>query len=119
MLALPLAYGDFRPDRNAMSADELRDLARRRITAESLDWQELPRQIDAYLRDHFGLRKMLIHWYALLNQGVFRSGNASVMYGRDGWMFYQNDDMVLQSAGLVRRDDRVIATAELLAAMKN
>ena len=41
------------------------------------------------------------------------------MYGRDGWMFYRNDDMVLQSAGLVRRDERVVATADLLAAMKN
>jgi alginate O-acetyltransferase complex protein AlgJ len=120
MLGLPLVVAILRPDNNNVSAGELRDLAPApRLPHSVRDWQELPRQIDAYLRDHFGLRKILIHWQALLNQGVFRSGNASVMYGRDGWMFYRNDDMVLQSAGLVRRDERVAATADLLAAMKD
>ena len=120
MLVLPLVIAILRPDNNNMSTSERRDLAPAPGLPHSvLDWQELPRQLDAYLRDHFGLREMLIHWQALLNQGVFRSGNASVMFGRGGWMFYRNDDMVLQSAGLVRRDERVIATADLLAAMED
>jgi alginate O-acetyltransferase complex protein AlgJ len=120
MLGLPLVIGILRPDGNALAASELRDLAPApELPRGVLDWQELPGHIDAYLRDHFGLRKMLIHWEALLNQGVFRSGNQSVMYGRDGWMFYRNDDMVLQSAGIVRHDQRVVATADLLAAIRN
>jgi hypothetical protein len=43
---------------------------------------------------------------------------------RDGWMFlrfvdYINVDSVEQSAGLVRRDQHVIKTADMLAGMKD
>ena len=119
LLALPLFVGIVRPDTETMSSDELRDVAQApRLPDSVVGWRELPAQIDAYLHDHFGLRKLLIHWEAFLNQGILESGNASVLFGNHGQMFFKHDSMVRQSAGLVRRDDLVLATADFLAAMK-
>ena len=72
---------------------------------------DLPPQIDAWLRPFFDLR------------GTF-SGNNLVLMARDGWMFlrfvdYINVDSVGQSAGLVRRHQHVIKTADMLAGMKD
>jgi alginate O-acetyltransferase complex protein AlgJ len=119
VLALPLFVGVVRPDTNNMSSMELRDLAKEPDLPDSVtEWRELPAHVDAYLHDHFGLRELLIHWEALLNQGILRSGNDSVLYGHDGWMFFKGDSMVRQSAGLVRRDNLVASTADFLAAKK-
>ena len=56
-------------------------------------------------------------------RGTF-SGNNLVLMARDGWMFlrfvdYINVDSVEQSAGLVRRHQHVIKTADMLAGMKD
>jgi alginate O-acetyltransferase complex protein AlgJ len=119
LLALPLVVGIVRPDTETRSSDELRDVAKAPQLPDSIvGWRQLPAQIDAYLHDHFGLRKLLIHWEAFLNQGILQSGNASVLFGHDGRMFFKHDSMVRQSAGLVRRDNLVAATADFLAAMK-
>ena len=120
LFALPLAFYIVTPYNKVASADELRDLAPPPTLPNSLrGWLKVPGQIDAYLRDHFGLRHTLIHAYALLSQKLLHSGNALVLPGRNGWMFYRGDQMVLQSAGLVRRDQLVADTADLLMAMKN
>jgi hypothetical protein len=62
--------------------------------------------------------------HALLTQFVLSSGNSSVLIARDGWMFlrlvdYINVDSVKQTAGLLRRDQQVIQTADMLAGMKD
>jgi hypothetical protein len=72
----------------------------------------------------FDLRGTFIHVHALLTQFVLSSGNNLVFMARDGWMFlrfvdYINVDSVEQSAGLVRRHQHVIKTADMLAGMKD
>ena len=67
LLALPLFVGIVRPDTETMSSDELRDVAKApQLPDGVVGWRELPAQLDAYLHDHFGLRKLLIHWEAFL-----------------------------------------------------
>jgi hypothetical protein len=118
LLALPLAFYIVAPYSKTVSPDELRDLAPPPTLPNTLrGWLKLPGQMDAYLRDHFGLRRPLLRAYALLGQNLLQSGNALVLLGRNGWMFYRGDQMVLQSAGLVRRDELVASTADLLLTM--
>lgn len=120
LLALPLLAGVVSPGVDTKSSVELRGLAQMPHLPNSVrGWRELPAQIDAYLHDHFGLRERMIRWEAVLNQAILRSGNASALFGRDGWMFFKGDNMVQQSAGLMRRDNAVAETADFLAAMKH
>jgi alginate O-acetyltransferase complex protein AlgJ len=56
-----------------------------------------------------------------VNQQVFHSGNERVLYADSGMMFYRDKtdgDMLRQSAGALRRDDQVAATADFAAEMK-
>jgi alginate O-acetyltransferase complex protein AlgJ len=120
LLAAPLVSGFVAPTQANLSDDELRVLAPAPSFPRTLvDVTGLPPQIDAWLHDHFGLRSTFIHAYALLTQVVLRSGNSSVFIGRKGSMFYCLDNAIQQSAGLIRRDEQVTETANMLAAMKD
>jgi alginate O-acetyltransferase complex protein AlgJ len=125
LLAVPLTFTVVAPTQPNLSADELRASVPTPSFPRTLAGvMDLPPQIDAWLGDHFGLRGTFINTYALLTQFVLSSGNSSVLIARDGWMFlrlvdYINVDSVKQSAGLVRRDQQVIQTADMLAGMKD
>ena len=57
VLATPLVVGLVRPDSPAAILKEGRSLAPApRMPGSSAGWLALPGQVDAYLRDHFGLR---------------------------------------------------------------
>jgi alginate O-acetyltransferase complex protein AlgJ len=77
----------------------------------------LPRQVDDYLKDRFGLRKQMIRVHANLAKRWLGEGSDLVLVGRHGRLFYRGDAAVLQSAGLVRRDAQLLATADFLSAM--
>jgi alginate O-acetyltransferase complex protein AlgJ len=116
LLAAPLLFTS--PKAN-LSSDELRVLATAPPFPQTMiDAMNLPEQIDAWLQDHFGLRRVFIHAYAILTQLVLRSGNTSVFIGRKGAMFCRLDDAIRQSAGLIRRDEQVTETVNLLSEIK-
>src|ERR1700739_813083 len=120
LLAAPLLVDIGWPDNKASSPDEARELAAAPSFPSGFKgWLRLPRQLDAYLRDHFGLRDVFIRANALLSRNLSQNGNESVLMGANGRMFYRGDDMVRQSAGLVLRDERVAAVADMLATMKS
>ena len=83
------------------------------------DLAALPKGVDDYLRDRFGLRKQMIGLYANLTKRLFGEGNQLVLVGRHDRMFCLGEDAVRQSAGLVRRDSRVAESADFLAAMRS
>ena len=83
------------------------------------DLAALPKGVDDYLRDRFGLRKQMIGLYANLTKRLFGEGNQLVLVGRHDRMFCLGEDAVRQSAGLVRRDSRVAESADFLAAMRD
>jgi alginate O-acetyltransferase complex protein AlgJ len=116
LLVTPLVVGIVRPDSPAAVLKEGRFLAPApRMPGSSAAWLTLPKEVDAYLGDHFGLRDMLIRVHKDLTKPVLGFGNDSVLVGREGRLFYLGEDMVRQSAGLVLRDERVADTAALLA----
>ena len=121
LLALPLAVGLAAPDD---SADAVRKEGRRPAPIPSMpesadDWFVLPAKIDAYLKDHFGLREAMIRLERDVTAPLAGSRSDSVMVGRDGRMFLLLQDAVKQSAGIVLRDERVGGTADFLARVRD
>jgi len=118
LLAIPLAVGIVRPDSPEAVLKEGRFLSPPpRMPGSGAAWLALPKQVDAWLGDHFGLRDALIRAHKDLTKPMLGFGNDSVLVGRDGRLFYLGEDTVRQSAGLVLRDERVADTVALLARM--
>ena len=119
-LATPLLWGMALPDRPETVFKEGRRLAPTPRAPETLsDWFALPGQIDPWLKDHFGLRYAMIRLHKDLTHSVLFKVDTGALIGRDGRMFYQGNEMVRQSAGLVLRDERVSDAAGLVAAMRD
>jgi alginate O-acetyltransferase complex protein AlgJ len=119
VLATPLAVGFIHPDSAAEVLREGRRLASTPALPRTAgDWRTFPSALDAYLSDHFGLRSAMIRLHKDLTKPVARAGDASVLIGRDGRMFYLGQDAVRQSAGQVIRDQRVADTIDVLSAMR-
>jgi alginate O-acetyltransferase complex protein AlgJ len=118
LITTPLVVGLVAPDSPATVLKEGRRLAPApRLPASGTDWLALPGEIDAYLKDHFGLREALIRAHKDLTKPLLGFGNDSVLVGRDGRMFYLGEEAVRQSAGLVVRDESVADAVNLIAAM--
>lgn len=118
LLATPLVVGVIRPDSPSAILKEGRRLAAApNAPATSGDWLQLPGRIDAFLRDHFGLRQALIRAHKDLTKPLLGLGNDSVLIGRDGRMFYLAEETVRQSAGLVFRDRRAADATDLIVRM--
>ena len=117
-LATPLAAGLLWPDGPAAVLKEGRRLAGApALPATASDWLALPDAFDAYLKDHFGLRQALIRAHHELTKPMLGMGEGGVLIGRDGRMFYLGEEAVRQSAGLIVRDQRILDTVALIAAM--
>ena len=121
LLATPLVAGLVSPDGPGAILKEGRRMAP--APQAPGNWEgllALPAQVDAYLKDRFGLRQKMIRLHTDLTKPVFaKRGNSQVLIGRDGRMFYQGDEMVRQSAGLVLREERVSDSADMLASMRD
>src|SRR5271165_4444116 len=118
LLATPLIVGIVKPDSPASILKEGRKLAPAPTTPDDpADWLTLPKQIDAYLKDHFGFRQVMIRAHKDLARPLLAGGNDSVLIGRDGHMFYLGEETVRQSAGLIMRDQRVSDATDLLVRM--
>jgi alginate O-acetyltransferase complex protein AlgJ len=120
LLATPLAMGILRPDSPELIYKEGRRLAPSPAASDGLkDWAVLPGQIDAYLKDHFGFRHLMIQLHKDLTKPMLGFSGSEVLIGRDGRMFYLGAEMVRQSAGLIFRDQKVADSANRLAAMRD
>ena len=118
LVATPLVVGLVRPDSPAEILKEGRRLAPAPAAPDDVkDWLTLPAALDAYLRDHFGLRHDLITAHHELTKPMLGFGDDLVLVGRDGRMFYLGEGAVRQSAGLLVRDRSVSDTVDLIAAM--
>ena len=120
LLATPLIVGIIKPDSPDLILKEGRRLAPAPNPPATLEgWRALPGEIDAYLKDRFGLRQKMIRLHKDLTRPLVPEGDPKVLVGRTGRMFLKLDGMVMQSAGLLVRDKSVSDTADLLAAMRD
>jgi alginate O-acetyltransferase complex protein AlgJ len=120
LLAAPLVVGLVAPDSPASVFREGRSLAPApRLPMTGASWLTLPAAVDAYLKDHFGLRQTLIAAHRELTKPMLGFGNDSVLVGRDGRMFFLGENTVRQSAGLLVRDQRVADATDMLVRMND
>jgi alginate O-acetyltransferase complex protein AlgJ len=119
LLATPLSVGILRPDSPELIYKEGRRLAPPPAPNGLGDLAALPGQVDAYLKDHFGFRHMLIQLHKDLTRPMLGFGGSEVLIGRDGRMFYLGAEMVRQSAGLIFRDQKVADSANRLVGMRD
>ncbi len=118
VIAAPLVVGLVSPDGPASVLKEGRRLAPAPgWPATGAEWLKLPAAVDAFLKDHFGLRQALIRAHKDLTKPMLGTGSDAVLVGRGGRMFYLGEEAVRQSAGLVLRDERVASSVDLVAAM--
>jgi hypothetical protein len=52
-----------------------------------------PAGLDAWFQDHYGFRSQLVRWFGRLRYGVLEmTPTTSVVRGKNGWLFYADDD---------------------------
>src|SRR5271154_4949999 len=104
LLATPLVAGLVWPDNPDLILKERRKpTPAPRAPGTWVAFLALPSEIDAYLRDRFGLRQKMLRLHKDLTKPLLIKENNVVVFGRDGRMFALGDDMVRQSAGRVLR----------------
>lgn len=118
LLAVPLAIQLTRPAEVA-SEGEARMLTpppdRPRNFAQ---WLALPRALDRYFADHFGLRAELTRAHGRLRYAVDLPADLRVIIGRGNWLFLNGDGTIEQSTGKVLREARVARFADKAAALR-
>jgi alginate O-acetyltransferase complex protein AlgJ len=120
LLATPLVAGIITPE----SADSIRREAREPAPAPAAPTTlaaalAFPRQVEAFANDHFGLRSKMIRLHKDLMKPVLFKENNVALIGSSGRIYAIADDMVMQSAGHVVREQEVLEAADLLATMRN
>lgn len=82
------------------------------------DWTALPRRLDQFLADHFGLRSEMVRLHGRLRYAVDLPSDLRVVMGRDNWLFLAGDATIDQATGAVLRADHVAAFADRAAALR-
>jgi alginate O-acetyltransferase complex protein AlgJ len=118
LLAVPAAVELTQP-RAMKSEREARNLAAPPSLPQTLaQWRALPRAVDTFLGDHFGLREPLVRAYSLLRYALVSPPDSRVVYGRDKFLFFNGDAMLQQSMGIFLRRDEIEKFAEHAAALQ-
>ena len=117
-LGVPLALQTMQPAQVA-SEGEARMLTGAPDWPRSRDnWLALPRALDRYLADHFGLRAALVRAHGRLRYAVDLPSDLRVLIGRDNWLFLNGDGTIEQSTGKILREPRIAAFADKAAALR-
>ena len=117
-LAVPLAVQSMQPA-SVSSEEEARILSDAPEWPRSLrDWLALPRTIDRYLADHFGLRIELVRAHSRLRYAVDLPSDLRVLIGRDNWLFLNGDGTIEQATGKLLRQVEIDKFADRAAAFR-
>jgi alginate O-acetyltransferase complex protein AlgJ len=120
LLAAPLVVGLVKPDSAASILKEGRNPTPAPNAPDSPgDWLTLPKEIDAYLKDHFGLREKMIRLHKDLTKPLWSGESGIALIGASGRMYALPDDMVTQSAGRTFRPQKVAEAVDMIAAMND
>jgi hypothetical protein len=112
LLAVPMAVGVLAPDA-IVSETEARLLAPApALPRTAAEWRALPRALDHYLGDHFGLRSSLVRLEARWRYAVVLPLDLRVVIGKDGQLFLNGDASIEQSTGRLMRRERILAFAD-------
>ncbi len=82
------------------------------------DWLALPRQLDRFLADHFGLRSELVRAHGRLRYAMDLPSDLRVIIGRDNWLFLNGDGTIEQATGMMLREAAIAQFADRAAALR-
>src|ERR1700688_3784767 len=78
-----------------VSEEEARMLSPAPALPRSLhEWLGLPRALDRFLGDHFGLRAQLVRAHGVLRYAILLPTDLRVLIGRDKWLFLNGDGTI-------------------------
>ena len=101
-LCLPMTGMVLNLDRDAPSGENRTLAAWPQFQWDAASLRALPEQLTRYFEDHFAFRERLVRWQAIVRlHGLGVSPSASVIKGRDGWLFYADDGAMADYAGAV------------------
>jgi len=87
LIFVPFVVGIIKPDR-VRSKREKRNLVQLPANPRTIeDVVEYPKRFDSYYSDQFGLRKLMVQNYKLLQNKIGDSSSRRVIVGKDGWWF--------------------------------
>jgi alginate O-acetyltransferase complex protein AlgJ len=117
-LAVPLVVQIMQP--SAVSSDEeARMLSDAPPWPKSpRDWLALPRQLDRFVADHFGLRSELVRAHGRLRYAIDLPSDLRVLIGRDNWLFLNGDGTIEQATGKVLRQAEIAKFADRAAVLR-
>lgn len=119
LLAAPMAAQILQP-KSTFSADEARMFSSAPMWPRTLqDWLALPRNLDRYVADHFGLRAQLVRAHGRLRYAVDLPSDLRVIIGRDDWLFLSGDGTIEQATGQLLRDAEIAKFADRAAALRS
>jgi len=117
-LAVPLALQTMQPAEVA-SEGEARMLAPvPQWPRSTQQWLALPRALDRFLSDHFGLRGELVRAHGRLRYAIDLPSDLRVIIGRDNWLFLNGDGTIEQSTGKILREAQIATFADKAAALR-
>lgn len=119
LLTLPMIV-QVRNTRATVSESEARPLS----TLPALpgtwrEWRALPRALDRFFADHFGLRAELVRAHAMLRYAVVLPTDLRVIYGRDNWLFLNDDGTIDQATGRLLRTAGIAGFADRAAQLQH
>ncbi len=115
LLSIP-ALSQLLGSAESQSSAEQRILAQRPAWPEhGSDLLELPKKIDAFINDQYGLRAGIVLANAWLRYALHSSPSPSAYYGVDGWLFYNGDHSLRQTSRNPPRYADLKRFADLLA----
>lgn len=99
--------------REVVSESEGRTLSPAPALPHSLQqWRALPRELDRFLADHFGLRAQLIRTHGTLRYAIRLPADLRVIIGRDRWLFLNGDGTIEQATGQLLREAAIAKFAD-------
>ncbi len=76
------------------------------------DIKNYPRNFENFYNDNYGFRKSLIWLNSHIMDNIFNeSPSSQAMIGKDGWLYFDNQNSILDAQGLAQIDDKKIAVA--------
>src|SRR2546423_1486664 len=117
-LAVPMTIHAFQPVATS-SDEEARMLSPAPAWPQSAqDWRAMPRRVDRFLADHFGLRAELVRAHGRLRYAVHLPSDLRVIIGRDNWLFLNGDATIEQATGKLLREAEIAKFADRAAALR-
>ena len=119
VLAVPFAVQMLQPVATA-SEEEARILSAAPAWPRTMrDWLVLPRALDRFFGDHFGLRTEMVRAHARLRYAADLPGDLRVIIGRDNWLFLNGDGTIEQATGKLLREPEIARFADRAAMLRD